>query len=113
MANKIPDPLTRRHLLVKDLSEAQAFATAEAYLEVGRVAEAIDFLAKVDAHDRLAELRVGAVETGDFFLLRAVARASGETPTREEWTALADAAEAAGKEIYAADARRQLDLGGE
>lgn len=110
MATKIPDPLSRRHLLEKDLSEAQVRATADAYLEAGRTVEAIDFLAKAEALDRLAELRTTAVETGDYFLLRAVARASREPATRAEYAALADAADAAGKEVYASDARRQLDL---
>ena len=110
MASKIPDPLSRRHLLEKELGEAQALGTAEAYLAAGRAVEAVDFLAKAGAADRLAELRRAAVEEGDAFLLRAVARASGEAATRAEWTALASAAEAAGKELYAADARRQLEL---
>ena len=111
MANKIPDPLSRRHLLEKDLSGAQAVAIAEAYIAAGRSVEAIDFLAKAEAEEQLNALRVEAVEAGDFFLLRAATRALGEAATPEEWEALARAAEAAGKDVYAADARRQLDRG--
>jgi len=109
VAKKLPDPLSRRHLLERDLPAAQALATAEAYLAEGRSVDAIDFLAMADAPERLAELRAQAVEAGDLFLLRAVARASGTAPTRDEWAALAAAAEAAGNLAYAADARRQAE----
>lgn len=107
MAKKLPDPLARRHLLERDLPEAQAIATAEAYLEEGRSIEAIDFLANAGASERLAQLRVVAVESGDPFLLRSIARATREAPTHDEWVALAAAAEASGKDVYAEDARRQ------
>lgn len=110
MAKKLPDPLTRRHLLEKELGESQAVGTAEAYLADGRTVEAIDFLAKAGASERLQELRETAVAEGDAFLLRAVVRASREGATHAEWSALAAAADAAGKELYAADARRQLEL---
>ncbi len=107
--SKIPNPLDRRHLIEKNLSRAPALEIAEAYLAAGRTVEAVDFLAKADARDRLAELRSGAVEAGDVFLLRMVARAMEEPPGRAEWSAIAAAAEAAGRDGYAADAKRQLD----
>jgi len=107
--SEIPNPLDRRHLIEKNLSEAQALETAEAYLAAGRNLEAVDFLGKAAARDRLAELRSGAIEAGDVFLLRAVARAMEEPPARAEWSAIAEAAASAGKDRYAAEARRQLD----
>jgi hypothetical protein len=105
----IPNPLDRRHLIEKDLSDAQALEIAEAYRAAGRSVEAVDFFAKAHARDRLAELRSRAIETGDVFLLRAVARAMEEPPARAEWSATAEAADAAGKDRYAAEARRQLE----
>jgi hypothetical protein len=105
----IPNPLERRHLIEKDLGEAQALEIAEAYLAAGRAVEAVDFLAKANAREQLAELRSRAIEMGDVFLLRAVARAMEEPPARTEWNAIADAAAAAGKDRYAVEARRQLD----
>ena len=107
--SKIPDPLKRRHLVESKQSPAQALAIAESYLEGGRTLEALAFLVKAGAHDRLAELRREALESGDLFLLRAVAGAQEESPTASEWSALAAAAQAAGKERYAADARRQAE----
>ena len=44
--------------------------------------------------------------------MRAVVGAMGNAPGRDEWLALAAAAEAAGKHRYAADARRQAERGG-
>lgn len=104
----IPNPLVRRHLIEKDLSPAQALQVAEAYLAEGRCVESIEFLAKAGATERLVELRSRAVEEGDAFLLRAAARALGQPPSYDEWRALGAAAEAAGKDLYTADARRAL-----
>ena len=69
MAKKLPDPLARRHLLERDLPESQALATAEAYLAAGRTVEAVDFLAKAGATEKLREIRAEAVAAGDPFLL--------------------------------------------
>lgn len=107
--SRIPNPLDRRHLIEKDLSEAQALQLGDAYLEEGRAVEALDFLAKASASERLANLRSEAVASGDVFLLRSAARAMGETPTQAEWSRIAETAEAGGRELQAADARRQLE----
>ena len=110
--SKIPGPLERRHLIERELAPAQALKTAEAYLAEGRVLEAVEFLAKAGDMERLQGLRQQARETGDLFLMRAVAGAMGKAPDRDEWLALAEAAEAAGKERYAVDARRWAERGG-
>jgi hypothetical protein len=108
---KIPNPLTRRHLVERELSEAQALRIAEAYLEEGRAVEALEFLCKAEADDRLAALRSEAVESGDAFLLREIAVETGAPPECEEWRELARAAETAGKVFYAVEATRQADRG--
>jgi hypothetical protein len=95
------------------MAPAQALRIAEAYLEEGRELEAVDFLRKGGAAERLAELRRKAIASGDAFLLRSVASASGEPPAREEWLALAEAAAAAGKLRYAEEGRRQTQRGEE
>jgi hypothetical protein len=110
---RIPDPLERRHLVERDLAPAQAEKVAEAYLAESRCLEALAFLGQAGAQERLAGLRRESIEGGDAFLLRAVASATGEPPCPVEWLELAAAAEAAGKERYAADARRQAERGEE
>jgi len=112
MAHKplIPDPLKRRHLLEDDLDPARALVIAEAYLAEGRLCEALEFLAKAGARERLEGLRDEAVALGDPFLLRAACAALGEDPGRARWTATAEAARSAGKEVQARDAERQAQL---
>jgi hypothetical protein len=107
----IPDPLSRRHLLERELAPAQSLKIAEAYLAEGRALEAIGFLRNAGATERLLSLRRDAVALGDLFLLRMLAAATGREPEREEWLSLAEAADAAGKERYAAEARRYADRG--
>ncbi len=109
--SKIPGPLERRHLIDKTVDASKSLATAEIYLEAGRAMEALDFLSKARALDRLAELRATAVREGDAFLLRSVGDAADAPPTREEWAALATAAAELGKDSYAAEARRQAERG--
>ena len=108
---KVPNPLERRHVIERSLTEAQALRIAEGYLEEGRVMDALDFLEKAGASEQLSALRRQAVESGDAFLLRSVAAAMSEPPASEEWEALASAASAAGMDRYADDARRQAARG--
>jgi hypothetical protein len=110
---KIPDPIERRHLVEKQLPPAQARAIAEAYLTDDRCLEAIDFLKIAAADERLAELRQRSIADGDAFLLRAVAGAQGQAPTRDDWQKLEAAAAAQGRDRYALAARRQLERGGD
>ncbi len=103
----IPDPLERRHLIERSLEPARALAIAEAYLADDRGLEAVAFLARAGATERLEALSRAAVEQGDPFLLREVATALGREPDAASWRALAEAAAGAGKDRYAAEARRQ------
>lgn len=105
---RLPDALTRRHLLERTLGKAQAQRIAEGYLAQDRVAEAVAFLRKAEDDERLQSLREQATVEGDAFLLRQVAAAQGKPPEVEEWRAVAEAAQARGKLRYAADAERQL-----
>jgi hypothetical protein len=110
MAKKaIPDPLERRHLVERELSAEQAQRIADAYLAEERVWEAIAFLVKAGARDRLATLREEAIATGDAFLVRELGRALGDELAAAQWHAVAAAADAAGKERFAAQARRLAD----
>jgi hypothetical protein len=109
--SKIPDPLARRHLIEREQPPAQSLRLAEAYLAEGRTLEAVEFLRKAGEKDKLAAIRAEAVAAGDSFLVRIAAAALGEPVDRESWRQVAGAAEAAGKQRYAADARRQAARG--
>jgi hypothetical protein len=109
--SRIPNPMERRHLVERDLPEAQALGIAEAYLAEGRSEEAVDFLRLAGARERLGELRREAVSSGDAFLFRSVVRALDEAPERDEWSRLAEAARSLGRERYAEQAQRQAERG--
>ena len=104
---KLPDPLRRRHMVEGEVDPGRALQIAEAYLEGGRAIEAVAFLVKAEAREQLAAVREQAVREGDAFLLREISTASEEEIDGATWEALAEAAAAAGKDRYAAEARRQ------
>jgi len=105
----IPDPLERRHLIEGALEPSRALAIAEAYLAEGRAQEAVAFLKRANAADRLEGIWRQAVSEGDAFLLREAASALGREPDAATWSALAEAAGSAGRDRYAAEARRQAE----
>ncbi len=111
--SRIPNALDRRHLVERKVAPAQALRIADEYLAEGRKPEALDFLRLAGAADKLAELRREAIAVGDAFLFRSIAASDGVAPTREEWSALADAAARSGRGLYAEQARRQAQRGKE
>jgi hypothetical protein len=104
--SRIPNPLERRHLVERELSPEQAGALADAYLADGRAEEALAFLAKAGAEERLRSLWEEAAAAGNVFLLRQIAPLLSEEPSPEEWQRVADAARASGKDFYAEAALR-------
>ena len=107
----IPDPLKRRHLVERELPAEQALAIAEAYLEAGRSEEAVEFLEKAGAEDRLESLAREAVESGDLFLLNEISRVRRREFDSQDWQRLAESARRAGKDLYAESADRQAKRG--
>jgi hypothetical protein len=105
----IPDPLERRHLIERPLDPPRALAIAEAYRAEGRALEAIAFLKQAGATEALEAVWQEALRAGDAFLLREVAQALGREVDAAQWRALAEAAAAAGKDRYVAEARRQAE----
>jgi hypothetical protein len=105
----IPDPLTRRELIERPLDASRALAIADAYLAAERGLEAIAFLRKAEAGDRLEAIAQEAVQQGDAFLYREALQALKRDADAEAWRALAAAAAARGADRYAAEARRQVE----
>lgn len=98
--------MTRRQLIEKELEPARCLDVADAYLEEGRTTEAIVFLQKAGADDRLAELAEQAVAEGDTFLLKSIVDATQQDVAAERWRALSQAAERSGRDRYAQTALR-------
>jgi predicted Zn-dependent protease len=111
--SNVPNSLERRHLIERELPAARALAIAEAYLEAGRCEEAVVFLGKAGAEDRLDLLAREAVEAGDAFLLSEISRVRRREPDPQTWQQLAESARRAGKEGYAETAERQAQRSGE
>jgi len=107
----LPDPLSRRYLLEKDMDPARAATIAAAYLEAGREIEAIEFLARADDREGLARLCETAVLRGDVFLMRSASGALGEEPDASAWQRLAQAAREAGRERDVETATRLAAVG--
>lgn len=105
----IPNPLDRRVLIEREMTPEAALRVADAYLAEERVWEAVAFLVKAGATDRLLALAEEASRAGDAFLVRELCRAAGQQPTPEGWAETAAAAHAAGKERFAAQAQRLAD----
>jgi hypothetical protein len=104
---RLPDALARRHLIEKELAPAQALRLAEAYLAEERVVEALVFLQKAGALDRLRAIAEQAKLDGDVFLMRQAAALTGEPPSSADWQTAAEAARQRGKLRFAVDAERQ------
>ena len=107
----VPNPLDRRILLEKQLDPAHALRIAEAYLAEERVVEAVAFLHRAGAQERLGAIVAEAVRAGDAFLMREACTALERSPACAEWQAVAEAASAAGKLRYAEQASRQRGRG--
>ena len=112
-SSKIPNPLERRHLVERELSPEQATALADAYLAEGRADEAVVFLGKAGADDRLQAMWDEAAETGNVFLLKQIARLLPSEPTPGDWERVAEAARAGGKQLYAEAALRLAHRSGD
>jgi hypothetical protein len=115
---KLPDPLSRRHLLDGTIEAPKALELAKAYLEEGREVEAVDFFAVARAASNeeacaaLIVLRDEALERGDVFLMRISSAALDEEPSQSTWQSLADAATRAGRSKDAETALRLATVGG-
>lgn len=107
---KHPDPLSRRHLLEREIEPSKASAIAKAYLDEGREIEAIDFFAKAEDRDALMKIQEVAVERGDVFLMKAASEGLGEEASTARWEELARRAGELGRNRDAESALRLANV---
>ena len=107
---KHPDPLSRRHLLEREIEPSKASAIAKAYLDEGREIEAIDFFAKLEDRGALEKIQSVAVERGDVFLMKAASAGLGEEPSAERWKKLGERAGELGRVRDAESAQRLASI---
>ena len=110
MPVQLPDPLKRRDILFGvDTPKEVLVEYARAYEEADKLDEALQFYAEAADRPGLERVRAKAIETGDAFILKAVARAMPELVAEGDWKSLIARAEALGKELYAEQARGALE----
>ncbi len=106
----LPDPLRRRDILFgADTPKEVLLEHARAYEEADKLDEALQFYAEAADRPGLERVRAKAIEAGDAFILKAVARAMPELVAEADWKSLIARADALGKELYAEQARGALE----
>jgi hypothetical protein len=76
-----------------------------AYLEAGRLSEALECFAAVKDAEGLALMEGQALESGDFFAWQMSLNRQGRKPKAEELLRIKEAAQAAGKSAFAQTAQ--------
>jgi hypothetical protein len=110
MPPELPDPLNRREILYgPDTGTEKLVEYARAYEEAGKVDEALQFYTQAGDRDGLARVKNRAIDSGDAFLLKAVARALPDLVDEGDWKSLIASAEKLGKQLYAEQARAALE----
>ncbi len=112
MVKRLPkDSNAKRAVLYSESStDEEKNAFAEAYIEVERYGEALEFLAITRDTALLDTIRSAALDLGDTFLLTQVARFNPDGVTEDDWKRIEEQASAKGRELDAATARRELGI---
>jgi hypothetical protein len=110
MAVEIPDPLRRREALYgPDTPPETLVEYAAAYEQRGRIDDALQFYVQAGDQAGLRRMKSKALELGDAFLLKALARAEPGMVDEQDWRNMVAAADRLGKELYARQARAALE----
>ena len=108
MAGKpdLPDPLQKRDLLYSRKKDERVdyVAIGDAYLDAGRLSEAVEFYVRGGAEEKIRRVRDRAMETGDSPLLIVIADVLKNGVAADDWAKLASAALRLGKISEAAEA---------
>lgn len=109
MAGKrLPGCLKKRDVLNSDRSDpAHYVQLGTAYLEEGRISDAIEFFEKARHRAQLESLLERCLGDGDLFLYRKVARILGVKPGPDQWLKVGDRALSLGKLYFARSAYRE------
>ena len=105
---RLPGCLKKRDLLNSDRSDPAYFVQlGTAYLEEGRVSDAIEFFEKARHREGLDRLLERCFDDGDLFLFRKIAKILGLSPGPDQWIKLGDRALSLGKLHFARAAYRE------
>jgi tetratricopeptide (TPR) repeat protein len=105
---RLPGCLKKRDLLNSDRSDpAHCVELGTAYLEEGRISDAIEFFEKAPHREGLDRLIERCLDDGDVFLFRKVAKILDLSPGPDQWLKLGDRALSLGKLHFARAAYRE------
>ena len=104
----MPGCLKKLDLLNSDRSDpAHCVELGTAYLEEGRISDAIEFFEKARHREGLDRLIERCLDDGDVFLFRKVAKILDVSPGPDQWIKLGDRALSLGKLQFARAAYRE------
>ncbi len=109
MTVRIPDPLKRREVLYGESPAESLVEHGKAYEEEGKIDEALQFYTYAKDAEGLRRVKRKAIETGNAFLLKAVARELPDEVGEDDWKMLITSAEKLGMELYAEQGRKALE----
>jgi tetratricopeptide (TPR) repeat protein len=105
---RLPGCMKKRDLLNSDRSDPAYFVQlGTAYLEEGRISDAIEFFEKAGHREGLDRLLQRCLEDGDLFLYRKIAKILDLSSSPDQWIELGDRALSLGKLHFARTAYRE------
>jgi hypothetical protein len=109
MAVKLPDPLKRREILYGVTTPPEALVEyGMAYEEAGRMDDALQFFEQAKDAKGLGRVKEHALEAGDAFMLKRIAKAMPDLVAPADWERMAKHADELGKVLFAEQARQAL-----
>jgi hypothetical protein len=93
MSKKLPNYQEKQHILyVKQHQDKDLIAYGDAFLEEGKISDAIDFYHKANYVQGLEKIKGMAELSGDVMLLQQVLKPLKQTIPEETWTAIGERA---------------------
>ncbi|NOZ23802.1 MAG: hypothetical protein GXP25_22215 [Planctomycetes bacterium] len=100
----------RKILFSKTMPAEEIDKYGQAFLDVGRLSDALDLFEKSGNKEKVEDVAAKAREAGDPSIWLRAKKMLGETPTPEMWEGIAEQALAFGKENFAAWAFDQAGM---
>jgi hypothetical protein len=93
MSKKLPNYQEKQHILyIKHLSEKDLIAYGDAFLEEGKISDAIDFYQKANYVQGLEKIKGIAEQSGDVMLLQQVLKPLRQTIAERTWNEIGERA---------------------
>jgi hypothetical protein len=102
MSKKLPSYQEKQHILyAKRPSETDLIAYGDAFLEEGKISDAIDFYQKANYVQGLETIKGMAEQSGDVMLLQQVLKPLKQTIPQEAWNTIGERALTVKKYLFA------------